>query len=75
MLWKNGGALYNGANATLTLEAKNNGKIVMQDNINGVSGYNVDITGDETGILYVNNGNERRILIWIIDNSNHIFYL
>ncbi|MBO5447361.1 hypothetical protein J6A34_07635, partial [bacterium] len=39
---------------TLTLSAKTDGKLVMNDNINGFH-YNLDVTGDETGVVYLNN--------------------
>ena len=41
---------------TLTLKTENNGKIIFDDGINGTSeGYNLVVTGDETGTIYFNN--------------------
>ncbi|MBO5445875.1 hypothetical protein J6A34_00025, partial [bacterium] len=37
----------------LTLQAKTGGKLVMEDKINGVN-YNLKVTGDETGAVYLN---------------------
>ena len=42
-------------NATLTLEAKNNGVIQLDDNVRGTTGYNVDVNGDSTGKVQLNN--------------------
>ena len=38
----------------LTLQAKTGGKLVMEDKIDGVN-YNLKVTGDETGAVYLNN--------------------
>ncbi len=38
----------------LTLQAKTGGKLVMEDKINGIN-YNLKVTGDETGSVYLNN--------------------
>lgn len=43
------------AGKTLTLNATTNGKILMNDYINGVSGYNVCLTGDSTGVIKLHN--------------------
>ena len=43
------------SSATLSLNAKNNGEIVLEDNINGASGYDVKITGDSTGVVKLYN--------------------
>ena len=42
-------AIYMANASTLTLEAKNKGRINLHDNVNGDNGYNVNITGDGTG--------------------------
>ena len=54
----NGGATKNyeaisvgAAGKTLTLNATTNGTILLNDYINGVSGYNVLLTGDSTGTI------------------------
>lgn len=39
------------AGKTLTLNATTNGTILLNDYINGVSGYNVLLTGDSTGTI------------------------
>ncbi|MCM1264579.1 MAG: hypothetical protein NC200_00115 [Candidatus Gastranaerophilales bacterium] len=45
-------AIYiDNASATLTLEARNGGEIILRDHIDGASGYNVTITGDYTGTV------------------------
>ena len=41
--------------ATLTLQSKNDGTILFEDQINGASGYNLKLTGDETGRVILNN--------------------
>lgn len=47
---QNDNAIYVDNNsATLTLNAKNNGRINLHDNVDGASGYNVEMTGDGTG--------------------------
>ncbi|MBE7713787.1 MAG: hypothetical protein E7Z87_08585 [Cyanobacteria bacterium SIG26] len=58
----------NSTSATLKFELKNNGKTILNDNIDGatssstdnegntvIDGYNVDITGDNTGTFYLFN--------------------
>lgn len=40
---------------TLTLNATTNGKILMNDYINGTNGYNVLLTGDSTGVIKLHN--------------------
>ena len=53
---KDDNAIYVGsADATLTFETKNNGSVVMNDNIDGLEGYQVNITGDNTGTFYLFN--------------------
>ncbi|MBQ8636210.1 hypothetical protein IJ425_08680 [bacterium] len=42
-----------GETSTLTLNAESGGKIVMDDKINGFE-YDLKITGDETGAVYIN---------------------
>lgn len=39
----------------LELEATTNGKIIFDDGIDGIAGYNVTISGDDTGIVAFNN--------------------
>ena len=41
--------------ATLTLQAKNEGTILFDDQINGASGYKLKLDGDETGKVILNN--------------------
>ncbi len=49
---KNNNAIYvDNVNATLTLKATNNGVISLYDNIDGVEGYDVLITGDNKGVV------------------------
>ena len=51
-------AIYlDNSNATLSFNLKNKGSIVMKDNIDGVTGYNVDITGDDKDntVFYLHN--------------------
>jgi len=49
-------AIYvDNANVTLTFDAKNNGKFVIDDYTNGTEGYNVKFTGDDTGTVNYNN--------------------
>ncbi len=43
------------AAATLTLQATNNGTITFDDIINGANGYKIIVTGDETGVVKLNN--------------------
>ena len=43
------------SNATLTLNAVNNGNIILNDYINGVDGYAVAMTGDTTGTIQLFN--------------------
>ena len=43
------------AGKTLTLNATTEGSILMNDYINGVSGYNVCLTGDSTGVIKLHN--------------------
>ena len=44
---KDDNAIYMDNQATLNFNMKNNGKIYMADNIDGASGYNVNIKGDD----------------------------
>ena len=44
---KDDNAIYMDNQATLNFNMKNNGKVYMADNIDGVSGYNVNIKGDD----------------------------
>lgn len=49
-------AIYVGSpDGTLTFNATNNGSFIFDDYINGVSGYTIDFTGDETGTVYLYN--------------------
>ncbi len=49
-------AIYVGdSKATLKLESKNNGTISFDDRINGEKGYSLNITGDTTGTVNLNN--------------------
>ena len=41
--------------ATLTLQSKNDGVILFDDQINGTSGYGLSIKGDKTGRVILNN--------------------
>lgn len=40
--------------ATVTLNAQTNGKLLLNDNIDGVN-YNLELTGDKSGEIYINN--------------------
>ncbi|MBD9223710.1 hypothetical protein EGQ24_07415 [bacterium] len=44
---KDDNAIYMDNQATLNFNMKNNGKVYMADNIDGASGYNVNIKGDD----------------------------
>ncbi len=44
------------ANNTLTLSATDGGTIILNDKINGASGYNVVLSGDSTGTIGLYNG-------------------
>ena len=49
-------AIYvDNAAATLTLQSKNDGTILFDDQINGVAGYGLSIKGDSTGRVILNN--------------------
>lgn len=55
-------AIYIGtASRTLTLKSINNGHIQFDDKIDGIAGYNLAITGDNTGKVILNNN---------VDNAN-----
>ena len=41
--------------STLVISAVKNGKFIIDDQINGYDGYAVAFTGDETGVVYLNN--------------------
>ena len=41
--------------AKLTLKAENEGSFVINDQINGVEGYNLALDGDKTGVINLNN--------------------
>ncbi len=43
------------ADATLTFNLKNNGNLLIKDNFNGQIGYNVNIIGDGTNTLFLQN--------------------
>lgn len=44
-----------GDESTLVISAVKNGKFIIDDQINGYDGYAVAFTGDETGVVYLNN--------------------
>ena len=48
-------AIYVSEKANLGIVAKANGKFVINDQINGQDGYTVNFTGDDTGVVYLNN--------------------
>lgn len=48
-------AIYMGEKTTLTLDSKNDGTIIINDKINGDSGYKVHVTGDNSSDVYLNN--------------------
>ena len=49
-------AIYmDGTDSTLTLSATNGGSVEIYDIINGVSGYNISITGDQNSSVSLNN--------------------
>ena len=51
---KSNEAIYvEGRNKTLTLSATDNGKIIINDNIAGDSGFKTTFTGDSTGNIYI----------------------
>lgn len=53
---KDDNAIYMGDNyAIITLEAKNNGTIKFNDNIDGEAGYKTVLTGDNTSSIILNN--------------------
>ena len=47
--------IYVAAPVPLTLNANTKGKIVVSDQINGVDGYTLAVTGDKTGVVKINN--------------------
>ena len=54
---------------TLTLKTENKGRIIFDDGINGTSeGYNLAITGDDSGEIYFNNTIKNANIT--IDNTN-----
>ena len=55
-------AIYMGEKTTLTLDSKNDGTIIINDKINGDSGYKVHVTGDNSSDVYLNNKVENGIL-------------
>ena len=62
---------------TLTLNTTNNGSITLNDKITGTTGYNVDITGDNTGIVAIYNNIENanvssdNVTIDLANNDTH----
>ncbi len=44
-----------GSSSTLSLNAINNGEIVFDDTINGIDGYSLELTGDDSGKITFNN--------------------
>ena len=53
---KDGNAIWvNSSSAKLNLTAQNNGLIKFDDNINGTSGYTVNMSGDKTGTISLYN--------------------
>lgn len=44
-----------GDDSALVISAVKNGKFIIDDQINGYDGYAVAFTGDETGVVYLNN--------------------
>ena len=44
-----------GDESALVISAVKNGKFIIDDQINGFDGYAVAFTGDETGVVYLNN--------------------
>ena len=48
-------AIYVDEQAELGFEATSNGQFVIDDMINGTDGYSVSFSGDETGVVYLNN--------------------
>ncbi len=55
-------AIYvDSSSAGITLNAVNNGQIIFDDTINGVSGYNLALTGDTSGKITLNN---------LVENAN-----
>ncbi|MBQ8886568.1 MAG: hypothetical protein IJY61_02590 [Candidatus Gastranaerophilales bacterium] len=50
---KSNNAIY--TTSAITMQAKNNGSILLSDKIDGTSGYGLTFTGDGTGTIYLNN--------------------
>jgi len=48
-------AIYAGSNGEVTLDARNNGSINMNDKISGDAGYKLNITGNSKGNVNINN--------------------
>ncbi len=48
-------AIFMGSDTTLTLKSVNKGNISVSDKINGENGYSVNINGDSTGRININN--------------------
>jgi len=67
-------AIYlDSSNAKLTINIKNNGKLILSDNISGLSGSKVEITGDNTGVLNLYNDINNNVTLnnITIDNINN----
>ncbi|MCD8378125.1 MAG: hypothetical protein LUB59_04975 [Candidatus Gastranaerophilales bacterium] len=47
-------AIYAGSDATVTLDARNGGTITMNDKISGEDGYNLNVTGNSSGNVIIN---------------------
>ena len=80
---KDDNAIYVGsADATLNFELKNGANLILKDNIDGLTGYNVNIVGDGANTFYLHNVIRNANLsiadfknINVIDNYAHTYQL
>ena len=48
-------AIYSASTGIVTLNAEDNGEVIFYDEIDGTEGYTLNITGDDTGTVSINN--------------------
>ena len=61
--------IYVAAPVPLTLDANSKGKIIVDDQINGVDGYTLAIKGDKTGVVEINNNVKAGIIEFDSENE------
>ena len=57
---------------TLGFVAKTNGKFIINDKINGAEGYNVKFSGDQTGLVQLNNNIQGKADVELNDITLHL---